>query len=494
MKKWMKRLGLGLAAFCTAWMLWGMDAKAEVIIYTNGEIFDAEFYAAAYPDVAAVIGTDPVTLLQHYMAHGQKEGRLPYAAYGSGVSPFTGIPDIPLATEFHTHFDTTDPVLQNYLYQAAQTGWDHWDDHWNCNYKDKLASYYWGESMVTGEKRDVTAEMLTVGYDYRHISYMPAVRTDMLGGEYVACFGAELLQNHPEFGFGWYIATSDEESDTWLIKSIMGQWDEQKGRFSSYRDKVSWDVLRNVLRWISPDGEELFKMAVRMHYDCVQRTFTGYDYGNFHAVGTGSTLAMVDLPDFGDVMRFRENTLASKGVDIEAVYQVLPSQSVQIPVATVKRTSIDVNDPYLKAYKNAYDPWGLLSKCGTDTLNPENLDTMSTLDFGALEIEEDSIYSVHEYLTDGTIWLLQYNSEWYDIPQKNNSWCLRIPGYLTELECDALHQALRHVSPDAEALYAKIMQNETRQDLPLNRWIKVGNSSLYVFDGYGGYYYSYYFK
>lgn len=43
----------------------------------DGTIFDAEYYAETYPDVAAAIGTDENALYQHYVAHGRAEGRKP---------------------------------------------------------------------------------------------------------------------------------------------------------------------------------------------------------------------------------------------------------------------------------------------------------------------------------------------------------------------------------------------------------------------------------
>lgn len=46
----------------------------------DGTVFDAEYYAEAYPDVAAVLGTDAAVLYQHYVNHGKQEGRSPYAA------------------------------------------------------------------------------------------------------------------------------------------------------------------------------------------------------------------------------------------------------------------------------------------------------------------------------------------------------------------------------------------------------------------------------
>lgn len=48
---------------------------------------DPVFYYNTYPDVAAVIGNDPVALLNHYFAYGFSEGRLPFY----GAEPCTEI-------------------------------------------------------------------------------------------------------------------------------------------------------------------------------------------------------------------------------------------------------------------------------------------------------------------------------------------------------------------------------------------------------------------
>ena len=44
----------------------------------DGTVFDAEFYAAVYPDVAAVLGTDETILYNHHLLCGILEGRMPY--------------------------------------------------------------------------------------------------------------------------------------------------------------------------------------------------------------------------------------------------------------------------------------------------------------------------------------------------------------------------------------------------------------------------------
>lgn len=53
---------------------------APEVINVNGTdiIFDSDYYAANNLDVVAVLGTDKNVLLQHYIAFGQYEGRVPY--------------------------------------------------------------------------------------------------------------------------------------------------------------------------------------------------------------------------------------------------------------------------------------------------------------------------------------------------------------------------------------------------------------------------------
>lgn len=59
----------------------------------SGILFDAEYYAATYPDVKAVFGTDPQKLLEHYLNYGMAEGRSPYA----GAVPGSAVGAAPVA-------------------------------------------------------------------------------------------------------------------------------------------------------------------------------------------------------------------------------------------------------------------------------------------------------------------------------------------------------------------------------------------------------------
>lgn len=55
------------------------DVNAQTFDFGNGIIFDSDYYASTYPDVAARYGTDFNSLLNHYLTSGIKEGRFPSA-------------------------------------------------------------------------------------------------------------------------------------------------------------------------------------------------------------------------------------------------------------------------------------------------------------------------------------------------------------------------------------------------------------------------------
>ena len=54
-------------------------SAATTIKMADGNTFDATYYAAAYPDVAAVVGNSPKALYAHYLKYGKAEGRKPNA-------------------------------------------------------------------------------------------------------------------------------------------------------------------------------------------------------------------------------------------------------------------------------------------------------------------------------------------------------------------------------------------------------------------------------
>lgn len=66
--------------------------SGSIVLSANAEQpFDPVYYAAAYPDVVAVFGTDQQALLNHYLTYGINEGRLPYEGAVLGMD-IQGLP------------------------------------------------------------------------------------------------------------------------------------------------------------------------------------------------------------------------------------------------------------------------------------------------------------------------------------------------------------------------------------------------------------------
>lgn len=68
------------------------DAAGNVVVLPDGTAFDPVFYASTYPDIAAALGTDANLLAQHYMQCGKAEGRLPAAGSAAVAAPTTPAP------------------------------------------------------------------------------------------------------------------------------------------------------------------------------------------------------------------------------------------------------------------------------------------------------------------------------------------------------------------------------------------------------------------
>lgn len=77
-KKWILKAtaltaGVFLAGMCGLSL--SLTAYAAPRVMADGTVFDAEYYAETYPDVAEAYGTDELLLYEHYKLFGQAEGR-----------------------------------------------------------------------------------------------------------------------------------------------------------------------------------------------------------------------------------------------------------------------------------------------------------------------------------------------------------------------------------------------------------------------------------
>ena len=60
-------------------------AKQNLNPTVIAKVFDAKYYAEAYPDVVAVLGSDPAVLLNHYVTSGIYEGRDASATFNASI-------------------------------------------------------------------------------------------------------------------------------------------------------------------------------------------------------------------------------------------------------------------------------------------------------------------------------------------------------------------------------------------------------------------------
>ncbi|MBP5553743.1 MAG: hypothetical protein J6X94_02620 [Lachnospiraceae bacterium] len=86
MKRTLIKISAILAAvFCIIGLRFTVNAAP--VKMADGQLFDAAYYASRNPDVVAVFGTDQNMLYLHYALCGKTEGRLPYdPSYGNGGS------------------------------------------------------------------------------------------------------------------------------------------------------------------------------------------------------------------------------------------------------------------------------------------------------------------------------------------------------------------------------------------------------------------------
>ena len=90
------------------------------VIYTvpahasDTDDFDADYYAAAYPDVRAVYGNNAVELYHHYLNYGMKEGRFKNAeeeASGVASCSIDTYVDVDIANQTMTYYRDGEVVL-----------------------------------------------------------------------------------------------------------------------------------------------------------------------------------------------------------------------------------------------------------------------------------------------------------------------------------------------------------------------------------------------
>ena len=160
-----------------------------------------------------------------------------------------------------------------------------------------------------------------------------------------------------------------------------------------------------------------------------------------------------------------------EGTDMSYQMTVVPVS--QIPAASAKRTSIDVNDATLLGYKANYE--SIMNNTGVIS--------------GDFIITSNSV--AHRALDGGDIWVISYDSGM-------GAWKVRINSSSPyQYTWDGIKNILKYVNPDGEALYNVIYEDfyvgsEAIQEW--DSWWPVANSYIYQPDNTGLGYAAYYVK
>lgn len=141
------------------------------------------------------------------------------------------------------------------------------------------------------------------------------------------------------------------------------------------------------------------------------------------------------------------------------------SKLPDIPLATSKQTSVVETDES-RAYKKAYDVMQGFQLTGKWKANPANL-----LQFG---YSNGTGIGLTHMAWDYT-WTLQYNG---------SEWVLTIINNLSELQWDGIHNSLRLISPDGDAIYNAVFEQfYYRADwiVDYDGWYPIPNSSSEIY-------------
>jgi hypothetical protein len=87
----MKKKALSMTLVVVLALSMGITAFATPVTMSDGNVFDADYYAQNNPDVVQVLGTDVNALYSHYVNFGKTEGRMPYASDSSTTVTQTAI-------------------------------------------------------------------------------------------------------------------------------------------------------------------------------------------------------------------------------------------------------------------------------------------------------------------------------------------------------------------------------------------------------------------
>lgn len=150
--------------------------------------------------------------------------------------------------------------------------------------------------------------------------------------------------------------------------------------------------------------------------------------------------------------------------------------NITVPLASHKRTQIDINDANLIAYRDAYD-YKMWNNAGVAKYYEP--------------YKQGDIINLRFFVAGNMIAAVGQESPRWTIFRREDLdyWWVSIGENLEAFEWDGLHQALRYLSPDGDALYRVIYEDfyfGSPVILEYEEWFAVGNSQIYQVEYYRG--------
>ncbi|MBR5305007.1 MAG: hypothetical protein IKU37_09305 [Candidatus Gastranaerophilales bacterium] len=264
----------------------------------DGNVFDVEYYRKNNPDVVAALGDDGNVLYSHYTSFGKNEGRKPCE-------------------------DGAIPVIPSYIYDPSDDCNGQWtkkrtwtasngvilkikDEYARFDFENDVtlrAAFYADDVIIcNGQDLSPNSDFMRALNEFQYgtpdrwvtdMSSLPLVDTPATKQTsapetdswkaYKAAFdplwcmqvegstyGVAKIQNYGTgiglFGgvIGGYVWNLDWIGDCWQLKIMVNPHD------------LSWNAIRNSLRLVSPDGEQLYEEIYRQAYED-NPTFTAFN-------------------------------------------------------------------------------------------------------------------------------------------------------------------------------------------------------------------------
>lgn len=301
----------------------------------DGTVFDAKYYAKNNPDVVAVLGRDENVLFSHYSLFGKNEGRKPCE---DGAVPVTLInpyddeviventtPTAPVLgkptgtgeyvdadgdewtmkrtwtasngvilkiKDEYAHLDFENNNLNRAAFGKDAIICDGQDLSPNSDFMRAFNEFYYGTPdrwvtdmsdlpLVDTPATKQTSAPKTDSWKAYKAAFDPLWCMQVEGSTY----GVAMIQNYSTgiglFGgvIGGYVWNLDWIGDCWQLKIMVNPHD------------LSWNAIRNSLRLVSPDGEQLYQEIYSSAYGSVYGSAEGVltEYDKWFNVG-GSQL------------------------------------------------------------------------------------------------------------------------------------------------------------------------------------------------------------